>query len=142
MAYDSPEYEEIIAPMREELTSVGFKELHTQEEVDQALAQAKGKTVFVVNSICGCAARIARPAVKEALEQFGPVDHLFTVFAGLDIEATEKARTYFTGYRPSSPSIALFNDGDFKYLVERHQIERHTVPDVTSTLIHAMEESF
>nr|NNM89511.1 BrxA/BrxB family bacilliredoxin [Bacilli bacterium] len=143
MAYDSPEYAEIIAPMREELTSIGFKELHSASEVEQAIANAKGNTLFVVNSICGCAARIARPAVREALEKYPQqIEHLYTVFAGLDIEATEKARDLFTSFAPSSPSIALFQDGEFKTLIERKQIERHTIPEVKETLVQAITEHF
>src|SRR5579864_5816153 len=103
--------EEMVQPMREELTNIGFRELKTSEEVDSVLARAQGTSLVVVNSVCGCAAGKARP------------DALFTVFAGQDSEATARARSYFTGYGPSSPSIALLRDGKLVYMLERHDIE-------------------
>ena len=137
MAYDSPIFLEIIQPMREELTRIGFEELRTPEAVDEALNR-DGTTMVVVNSICGCAAGVARPAVAMALSQGARPDHLVTVFAGQDVEATKQARTYFTGYPPSSPSVALMKDGKFQYLMERHQIEGHTTQDVAAALAKAL----
>ncbi len=142
MAYDSPFFLEIIQPMREELTQIGFQELRTPEAVEQALEKSTGTTLIVVNSVCGCAAGIARPAVAAALAQVPAPDHLVTVFAGQDVEATKKARTYFTDYPPSSPSIGLMKDGRFLHLIERRQIEGHSTADVTSQLTAAMQEHF
>lgn len=139
MAYDSPMFLEIIEPMREELTRVGFEELRTPEAVDEAFARS-GLTMCVVNSICGCAAGIARPAVAEAITHGPKPDHLVTVFAGQDVESTKKARSYFTGRPASSPSIALLKDGQFVYLMERHQIEGHSSEDVTAGLVAALEK--
>ncbi len=118
MAY--PEY--FVAPMREELTRLGVEELRTAEAVDQAIAR-KGTTLVVVNSVCGCAAGKARPGVAMALAHDIRPDYLTTVFAGADVEATERARGYFTGYPPSSPSVALLRDGQLVYMMERRQIE-------------------
>lgn len=142
MAYDSPIFLEIIQPMREELTQIGFQELRTSEAVEQALEKNSGTTLIVVNSICGCAAGIARPAVAAALTQGPKPDHLVTVFAGQDVEATKKARTYFTNYPPSSPSIGLMKDGQFLQLIERHQIEGHSTDDVTAQLTAALRKHF
>ena len=115
--------EEMVQPMREELRRVGFKELRTPADVDAALAGAKGTVLVVVNSICGCAAGKARPAIANALSQGARPDLLATVFAGQDTEATARARDYFTGYAPSSPSIALLRDGKLVYMLERRDIE-------------------
>lgn len=115
--------EEMVQPMREELTNIGFRELKTSEEVDAVLARAQGTALVVVNSICGCAAGKARPAVAQALQHSARPDALFTVFAGQDAEATARARSYFTGYGPSSPSIALLRDGKLVYILERRDIE-------------------
>jgi len=115
--------EEMVQPMREELTNIGFRELKTSEEVDSVLARAQGTSLVVVNSVCGCAAGKARPAVAQALQHSARPDALFTVFAGQDSEATARARSYFTGYGPSSPSIALLRDGKLVYMLERHDIE-------------------
>ena len=142
MAYDSPIFLEIIQPMREELTQIGFQELRTPEAVEQAFEMNPGTTLIVVNSICGCAAGIARPAVAEALAQGPRPDHLVTVFAGQDVEATKKARTYFTNYPPSSPSIGLMKDGQFLHLIERSQIEGHSTADVTAQLVAVMQKHF
>ena len=139
MPYDSPIFLEIIQPMRQELTQIGFEEVRSPEAVDAALARS-GTTMVVVNSICGCAAGIARPAVAEALATAPRPDHLITVFAGQDVDATKRAREYFTGYPPSSPSVALMKDGQFKYLLERRQIEGHTVADVADALRAALRE--
>ena len=141
MAYDSPIFLEIIQPMREELTRIGFEELRTPEAVDEAFARS-GLTMVVVNSICGCAAGIARPAVAEAIQRANrKPDHLVTVFAGQDVEATKQARTYFKGYPPSSPSIAFLKDGAFCSLIQRHQIEGHYAQDVTDALLNALEKA-
>jgi putative YphP/YqiW family bacilliredoxin len=115
--------EEMVQPMRKELTRLGFKEMTTPAEVDATLANAKGTVLVVVNSICGCAAGKARPAVALALGQGAKPDLLTTVFAGQDTEATARARDYFTGYPPSSPSIALLRDGKLVYMLERRDIE-------------------
>ena len=138
MAYDSPMFLEIIQPMREELTQAGFQELRTPEAVEDAFSK-DGVTLCVVNSICGCAAGIARPAVAQAITVGPKPDHLVTVFAGQDVDATKKARTYFAGYPASSPSIAILKDGQFVYLMERHQIEGHSAHDVTQSLVSALQ---
>lgn len=109
--------------MRDELTRLGVRELRTAEEVDEVLGDAGGTSLVVVNSVCGCAARNARPAVALALEHATQPDRTVTVFAGQDIEATARAREHFTGMRPSSPSLALLRDGELVYMLERHQIE-------------------
>ena len=115
---------ELVAPMRGELTQVGFQELLTPEQVDTVLTNTKGTALVVVNSVCGCAARMARPGVKIALEQSAKKpEKLTTVFAGVDRESTERAREYMLPYPPSSPSIALFKDGKLVHFLERHHIE-------------------
>ena len=132
--------EELLQPMRAELTQIGFEELRTADEVDERLPE-KGTTLVVVNSICGCAARMARPAVKMALQQSSAKpEHLTTVFAGQDRAATDKARGYFTGYPPSSPSIALLRDGQIVFMLERWQIEGRPAPDIARDLQGAFEE--
>lgn len=132
--------EEFIAPMRAELTQIGFEELRTPTDVDRRLTE-KGTTLVVVNSMCGCAARMARPGVRLALEQAdAKPEHLTTVFAGQDREATEKARGYFTGYAPSSPSIALLRDGQLVYMMERWQIEGRPAADIAADLLGAFSE--
>jgi bacilliredoxin len=115
--------EEMVQPMREELTNIGFRELRTAQEVDAVLGGAQGTALVVVNSICGCAAGKARPAVAQALDHRPRPDVLLTVFAGQDAEAAARARSYFTGYGPSSPSIALLRDGKLVYMLERRDIE-------------------
>lgn len=128
----------LLAPMREDLTRIGFTELRTAEDVDATLPEDSGTTMVVVNSICGCAARMARPGVRHALEAGGPrPDHLRTVFAGQDLEATERARSYFTGYPPSSPSIAILRDGALVYMMERWQIEGRSAADIARDLTAA-----
>src|SRR2546423_788558 len=132
--------EELLQPMRAELTQIGFEELRTPSAVDDKLHE-KGTTLVVVNSICGCAARMARPAVKIALEQSAAKpEHLTTVFAGQDRDATDRARGYFTGYPPSSPSIALLRDGQLVFMLERWQIEGRPAPEIARDLIAAFEE--
>ena len=113
---------ELVKPMREDLTNVGFEELHTTEAVDQAIAK-EGTTLVVVNSVCGCAAANARPGARMSLENAKRPDNLVTVFAGVDKEATNKAREYMIPFPPSSPSMALFKDGELVHMLERHHIE-------------------
>src|SRR5437667_8117681 len=118
-----PYPEIMIRPMREELTRLGVEELSTPAQVDEILQHSNGTVMVVVNSVCGCAAGKARPGVALALQHDVKPDRVFTVFAGGDIEATERARSYFTGYLPSSPSIALLKDGQLVFMLERRQIE-------------------
>ena len=132
--------ERMITPMRQELTRVGVEELKTAEAVDAKLKDAKGTTLVVVNSMCGCAARNARPAVTKALQHPAKPDTLTTVFAGQDTAATARARAYFTGYAPSSPSIALLKDGKLVYMLERHQIESRTADAIAKDLEGAFEK--
>ena len=132
--------ERFVAPMRQELTRLGVEELRTPEEVDAKLKGAKGTTLVVVNSICGCAARMARPAVATALEHDARPDHLTTVFAGQDADATNRARGYFTGYPPSSPQIALMKDGQVVFMLERWQIEGRTADAIADDLVSAFDE--
>ena len=115
--------EEMVEPMREELTQIGFRELRTPAEVDAVVGRSKGTILVVVNSICGCAAGRARPAVALALDHRPRPEILATVFAGQDAEATAQVRSYFTGYPPSSPSIALLREGKLVYMMERRDIE-------------------
>ena len=133
--------EELVAPMRTDLSSVGFKELTTPAQVDEVLNKKEGTTLVVVNSVCGCAARMARPAVKIALQSSpkGP-NTLTTVFAGVDTEATAQARNYMLPYPPSSPSIALFKDGKLVHFIERHQIEGRPAEMIAENLTAAFEE--
>ena len=129
----------LVEPMRKELTDLGVEELRSAEEVDRALEGADGTAMVVVNSVCGCAAKNARPAVARALEHGATPDHNFTVFAGQDDEATARAREYFTGYRPSSPSIALLRDGELVFMLERHQIEGRSAEAIASDLTDAFD---
>jgi putative YphP/YqiW family bacilliredoxin len=133
-------YPEImVVPMREELTRLGIEELRTAEAVDQALT-GPGTTMVVVNSICGCAAGRMRPAVRMALEKATHPDHAFTVFAGQDMEATERARGYFTGQPPSSPSIAILRDGQLVYMMPRRDIESREAPAIALELKAALDK--
>ena len=132
--------ERMVAPMRQELTRIGFEELRTPEQVDSALKDASGTTLVVVNSICGCAARNARPAVTLALGNEAKPEKLTTVFAGQDVEATQRAREYFTGYPPSSPSIGLLKDGRLVYMLERWQIEGRPAQDIAEDLVEAFDK--
>ncbi|MGH9141845.1 MAG: BrxA/BrxB family bacilliredoxin [Thermoanaerobaculia bacterium] len=128
-------YDEMIAgPMRAELTQLGFEETRTPQEVDSVLQEKKGTVLVVVNSVCGCAAGVARPAIALSLENDVRPDRMITVFAGNDREATQRAREYFAGYRPSSPSIALFRDGELVKMVERWQIEGRAAHDIAAEL--------
>ncbi len=134
MMYD----ERLVAPMRQELTRLGFEELRTPDEVDAKLKNAPGTTLVVVNSVCGCSARNARPAVAMALsESKEKPEHLTTVFAGQDAEATDRARSYFTGYPPSSPSISLLKDGKLVFMLERWQIEGRPAREIAEDLAEA-----
>ena len=135
-----PYSELMIRPMREELTRIGVEELRTPEQVDETLTNTDGTVLVVVNSICGCAAGKARPGIARALEHNVKPDKVATVFAGADIEATEKARSYFTGYAPSSPSIALMKEGKLVYMMERRQIEGKDASQVANELIQAFEQ--
>src|SRR3982751_3955211 len=118
-----PYPELMIRPMREELARLGVEEWKTPEQVDEGVSNTKGTLMIVVNSVCGCAAGKARPGIALALQNAVRPDRVGTVFAGADIEATERARGYFTGYRPSSPSIGILKDGELVYMMERYQIE-------------------
>jgi putative YphP/YqiW family bacilliredoxin len=138
---NAPMYDErFVTPMRQELTQLGVEELRTPDEVDARLKDSNGTTLVVVNSICGCAARMARPAVAMALQHEIKPDHLTTVFAGQDAEATERARGYFTGYPPSSPQIALIKDGKVVFMLERWQIEGRPADAIAEDLVEAFEE--
>lgn len=131
---------QVIQPMRDELTRNGFKELRTAEEVEQTLPNLKGLALVVVNSVCGCAAGLARPAVVHSLNHEKKPDHLYTVFAGQDKEATAKAREYFEGYAPSSPSFAIMKDGKIVTMVERHQIENNDLQTISKLLTDAYDK--
>ena len=132
--------EEFIRPFREELTRLGVEELRTPETVDAAIKDSKGTVMVIVNSICGCAAGKARPGVALALQNEIRPDKVATVFAGADIEATERARGYFTGYAPSSPSIGLLKDGQLVYMMERYQIEGKGPEQIAAELKQAFEQ--
>lgn len=133
--------EQLVAPMRSDLTEVGFKELRTPEDVDGELKDQKGTTLLVVNSVCGCAAGAARPGVKWAVQNSEKKpDHLTTVFAGADLEAVAKARQYTLPYPPSSPSIALFKDGELVHFVERHHIEGRNAQMIGEHLVQVFDE--
>jgi len=125
--------------MRQELTRLGIAELRTPQAVDSVLREPRGTTLVVVNSVCGCAARNARPAVAVALHHSVKPDRLTTVFAGQDAEATHQARTYFTGYPPSSPQIALLKDGRLVFMLERYQIEGRTAEEIAGDLVNAFD---
>lgn len=135
-----PYPEMMVAPMREDLVRIGFQELRTPSDVDEALSEDEGTTLLVVNSVCGCAAGAARPGVYLSLQQEVKPDRLTTVFAGQDLEATEKAREYITGYPPSSPSVALFKDGHLVWFMERHRIEGYTPHQIADELKAAYAE--
>jgi putative YphP/YqiW family bacilliredoxin len=135
MMYD----ERFVTPMRQELTRLGVEELRTAAEVDATLKDSPGTTLVVVNSICGCAARNARPAVAAALQNAVKPDRLTTVFAGQDVEAAARARSYFTGYPPSSPSIGLLKDGRIVFMLERYQIEGRGADEIARDLVDAFD---
>ena len=134
-----PYSELMVAPMRQDLVRLGFKEMLTPDDVE-GLLESGGTVLVAVNSVCGCSAGGMRPAMALALEQGPRPDLLTTVFAGQEIEATEKAREYFVGYPPSSPSVALLRDGELVFLMERHQIEGHTPVQIAESLKEAFEE--
>src|SRR5713101_5957094 len=135
-----PYPEEVIRPMREELTRLGVQELRTPEAVDETLKNSTGTVMVVVNSICGCAAGKARPGIAMALQNEIRPDKVATVFAGGDIEATERARSYFTGYEPSSPSIGLLKNGELVYMMERRQIEGKGPEQIAEELTQAFDQ--
>jgi putative YphP/YqiW family bacilliredoxin len=135
-----PYPEIMIRPMREDLTRLGVEELRTPEAVDETVKNSKGTLMVVVNSICGCAAGKARPGVALALQHETKPDKVATVFAGADVEATERARSYFTGFGPSSPSIALLKDGELVYMLERWQIEGRDANQIATELTKAFDE--
>ena len=131
-----PEY--LIAPMRQELTTLGVQELKTAADVDAAVRQP-GTTMIVVNSVCGCAAGKARPGIAQALQHAARPDHMGTDFAGADVEATERARSYFTGKAPSSPSVAILREGKLVYMMERQHIEMRNAEDIAAELKAAFD---
>jgi putative YphP/YqiW family bacilliredoxin len=136
-----PMYPEImVIPMREELTRLGIEELRTAEEVDRALNSQPGTSLVVVNSICGCAAGRMRPAVRMALQSAARPDHAYSVFAGQETEATDRARSYFTGHPPSSPSIAILRDGQLVYMMPRRDIESREAPAIAADLKAALDK--
>lgn len=130
----------MIIPMREELTRIGVGELKTAADVDRELRNQQGTTLVVVNSICGCAAGRMRPAVRAALQHNTRPDRSFSVFAGQDTEATERARSYFTGYPPSSPSLALFREGKLVHMMQRSDIEHRDAADIATELRRVFDQ--
>ena len=136
MMYD----ERFVTPMREELTRYGIEELRSAADVDAKLQEQSGTTLVVVNSVCGCAARNARPAIASALQHAVRPDHLYTVFAGQDVDATRQARSYFTGYAPSSPQIGMFKDGKMVFMLERHQIEGRSAEAIAADMVGAFDK--
>ena len=135
-----PYPEMMVAPMRQDLVGIGFSELRTPDDVDAALGAEEGTTLVVVNSVCGCAAGMMRPAVYLSLQGEKKPEVLTTVFAGQDMEATDRAREYIVGYPPSSPAVALFKGGNLVYMMERHEIERRHPDDIAADLRAAYDE--
>jgi putative YphP/YqiW family bacilliredoxin len=135
-----PYPEVFIAPMRKDLTQYGVEELRTATDVDQAVQSTRGALMIVVNSVCGCAAGKARPGVALALKHQIQPARIATVFAGADIEATERVRAYFAGYQPSSPSIGLLQEGQVVFMLERWQIENQTADQIASILVEAFDK--
>lgn len=135
-----PYPESFIGPMRQELTRLGIQELKTAAQVDDVVRQSQGTVMIVVNSMCGCAAGKARPGIALALQHPVKPDVIATVFAGGDIEATERARSYMTGYPPSSPSIAILREGKLVYMMERRQIENQTADAIARDLTDAFDQ--
>ena len=131
----------MVQPMRDELTRIGFEELLTPEAVDEALSATDGTVLVVVNSVCGCGAGSARPGVRLALEHSIRPDRLTTVFAGMETDAVERARSYFLGYQPSSPQIGLFKDGRLVHMLERHDIEGRAPEAIAADLEAAFDQS-
>lgn len=134
-----PYPEPMIRPMREEVTRLGVRELRTVADVDAALANAEGTALLFVNSVCGCAAGGARPALTLALTHAVRPDHLYTVFAGQDLDATARARSYFADHEPSSPSIAILREGEVVHFVHRHMIEGRSPQQIAAGLVAAFE---
>ena len=134
-----PYPEMFVAPMRSDLTRHGLEELRTAADVDTAVRDTKGTLMIVVNSVCGCAAGKARPGVGLALQHAVKPDRAATVFAGADVEATDRARSYFTGMRPSSPSVGLMKDGQLVFMLERTQIENRSADEIASVLTAAFD---
>ena len=132
----------MVMPMKQELTAIGFQELLTPDDVDRWMADKTGSAMLVINSVCGCAAGQARPGVRLALEHPARPDRLATVFAGQEVEATARARGHFADIPPSSPSIALFKDGELVYFVPRHRIESRSAEDVAADLTGAFDRLF
>ncbi len=130
----------MVIPMREELTRLGVQELRTAGEVDDVLKKTQGTVMVIVNSICGCAAGRMRPAVRIAMEHKVLPDKIVSVFAGQDRDATEQARSYFTGYPPSSPAIGLLRHGQLAYMMERHDIEHREAEDIATDLTRAFDK--
>ena len=130
---------ELVKPMREDLTKVGFEELHTAEAVDAALAK-EGTTLIVVNSVCGCAAANARPGARMSLQNAKKPDHIVTVFAGVDRDAVDQARQHMVPFPPSSPSMALFKNGELVHMLERHHIEGRPAEIIAENLMDAYNE--
>ncbi|MBO3096653.1 BrxA/BrxB family bacilliredoxin [Gelidibacter pelagius] len=130
---------ELVKPMREDLTKVGFEELHTAQDVDTALAK-EGTTLLVVNSVCGCAAANARPGARMSLQNEKHPDHTVTVFAGVDKEAVDKARQHMVPFPPSSPCMALFKDGELVHMLERHHIEGRPAELIAENLVDAYNQ--
>lgn len=130
----------MVIPMREELTRIGVEELKTAADVDRELPSQLGTTLVIVNSICGCAAGRMRPAVHVALQNVSKPDRAFSVFAGQDLEATQRARSYFTGYPPSSPSVALFRDGKLVHMMQRSDIEHREASDLAAELKRVFDQ--
>ena len=133
-----PEF--FVEPMRRELTQLGVEELRTPDQVDAAVAARPGTLMIVVNSVCGCAAGKARPGVALALQHTTKPDRIATVFAGADVDATDRARQYFKGYAPSSPSIAILRDGELVYMLERRNIENRDAPAIAGELVRAFDK--
>lgn len=131
----------LVAPMREELTRLGVEELTTGQDVEAWMAQNEGTGLLVINSVCGCAAGQARPAVSLAMQHPGRPSRVATVFAGQDLEATEKARSYFSEFPPSSPSMIMFKDGEIVHFVPRHRIESRDAQSIAAELIEAFEKN-
>jgi len=131
---------DLVAPMKEDLTMAGYKELFTPEDVDGAINETKGTTLLIINSVCGCAAANARPAAKMAIDNDKKPDNLVTVFAGVDKEAVDQARKYTLPYPPSSPSMALFKDGKLVHFIERHHIEGRPAEMIADNLKMAFNE--
>jgi bacilliredoxin len=132
--------EEFIGPMRQELTRLGVQETRTPEEVDAVLGPNAGTVLMVINSMCGCAAGRARPGIALALRHASVPDHVATVFAGGDLEATARVRAYLQDYPPSSPAVALFSNGKPVFMLQRHQIEQRDAPEIAKALTEAFDQ--